>query len=539
MREFARLYTELDQTTKTNAKVDALANYFSTADDASAAWATYFLTGRRLTRLVSTRLLREWAAEVSQLPTWLFEECYQTVGDLAETLALLVPPATTTEELDLCQWVETKLIPLRDLTELDAKASILELWSRTSPSQRFLLNKLITGGLRVGVSQKLVVRSLAKHSGLEVEVLSHRMMGSWEPTAHWFRSLLDPEVEETLISRPYPFLLAHPLDRDLETLGSLKDWILEWKWDGIRAQLVRRRGETFIWSRGEELMEGRFPEIESAMEHLPNGTVLDGELLGFKDQKPLPFSQLQTRINRKNITRRLLEQCPVHFFAFDLLEKEGRDIRQKSLEDRREELSQLLNPVINQAPVSISPRVEASDWMHVERLRQAARDHATEGLMIKHRHSQYGVGRSRNGWWKWKVDPLTIDAVLIYAQRGHGRRASLYSDYTFAVWQNEQLVPFAKAYSGLSDREIREVDRFIRQNTQEKFGPVRSVTPQLVFEIAFEGISESPRHKSGIAVRFPRIHRWRQDKTTTEANSLEDLHHLLAQYDLSSQSRSS
>lgn len=539
MKEFARLYTELDQTTKTNAKIDAMANYFASADDASAAWATYFLTGRRLKRLVSTRMLREWAAEVSKLPSWLFEECYQTVGDLAETLALLVPPAATSEELDLCQWVETKLMPLRGLPELETRSRVLELWSMTSPSQRFLLNKLITGGLRVGVSQKLVLRSLAKHSGLDVEVLSHRMMGSWEPTASWFRSLLDPEVEETLISRPYPFLLAHPLDRDLETLGSLKDWILEWKWDGIRAQLIRRHDETFIWSRGEELMEGRFPELESALENLPNGTVLDGELLGFKDQRPLPFSQLQTRINRKNLTRRLLEQCPVHFFAFDLLEADGQDIRQESLENRREQLSQLLNPMSDLAPLSISPWVEASDWRHVEQLRQAARDHATEGLMIKHRQSQYGVGRIRNGWWKWKVDPLTVDAVLIYAQRGHGRRASLYSDYTFAVWQDEQLVPFAKAYSGLSDQEIREVDRFIRQNTKEKFGPVRSVTPQLVFEIAFEGISESPRHKSGIAVRFPRIHRWRQDKATKEANTLEDLHNLLAQYDLSSHSRSS
>jgi DNA ligase-1 len=539
MREFARLFTDLDQTTKTNAKVDAMANYFATANDASAAWAIYFLTGRRLKRLVSTRLMRAWAAEASQLPTWLFEECYQTVGDLAETLALLVPPATTTEELDLCQWVETKLIPLRDLPELEVKSRILELWSMTSTSQRFLLNKLITGGLRVGVSQKLVVRSLSKHSGLGVEVLSHRMMGAWEPTSTWFRSLLDSEVEETLISRPYPFLLAHPLDRDLETLGSLKDWILEWKWDGIRAQLIRRRGETFIWSRGEELMEGRFPEIESALENLPDGTVLDGELLGFKDQQPLPFSHLQTRINRKNVARRLLEQCPVHFFAFDLLETEGRDIRQKSLEDRREQLTQLLKPVANQVPLSLSPEVEASDWQHVEELRQAARDHATEGLMIKHREAPYGVGRIRNGWWKWKVDPLTVDAVLIYAQRGHGRRASLYSDYTFAVWQDDQLVPFAKAYSGLTDQELREVDRFIRQNTKEKFGPVRSVTPQLVFEIAFEGITKSPRHKSGIAVRFPRIHRWRQDKVTTEANSLQDLHHLLAQYDLSSQSRSS
>ena len=535
---FAELFTQLDQTTKTNVKIEAMARYFAQADPSSAAWAIYFLTGRRLKRLVSTRLLRNWAAEASALPIWLFDECYQTVGDLAETMARVIPSVNSLPSKDLYALVTEDLLPLRHLEESEARSRILHIWKTSRYEQKFLINKLMTGGLRVGVSQKLVLRSLAKHSGLDVEVLSHRMMGNWEPTSDWFGSLLDAEIGETMISRPYPFLLAHPLDRPVSTIGPLNDWLLEWKWDGIRAQIVKREGVSFIWSRGEELMEGRFPELDPALEQISDGTVLDGELLGWQAGRPLPFSQLQKRINRKRVTTRLLKECPVRFFAFDLLEKEGDDFRETPLAERRQHLVEVVGSQSGPDTVVVSPEVSASDWGEVEMLRNRAREQGVEGLMLKPRDSRYGVGRIRNSWWKWKVDALTIDAVLIYAQRGHGRRASLYTDYTFAVWHEEQLVPFAKAYSGLNDKEIRSVDQFIRRNIREKFGPVRSVTPELVFEIAFEGISRSPRHKSGIAVRFPRILRWRQDKRAEDANSLNDLQDLLSQIELHPETQS-
>jgi DNA ligase 1 len=528
MRRFAALFDELDQTTATNAKVEALARYFAEAPPEDAAWAVHFLSGRRPKRLASSGSLRAWAAEAADVEPWLFEECYHAVGDLAETIALLLPDAAETDDVPLHRWVEERLLPLLREDEAGRRAGVEAAWRELSGTGLFVWNKLITGGFRVGVSQKLVVRSLARTSGIDEAAVAHRLMGAWDPSPEFYRSLFEADTSDADISRPYPFYLAYALEAEPDTLGEVGEWQVEWKWDGIRAQLVRRRGQTFVWSRGEELITERFPELAEAAALLPEGTVLDGEILPWTDGAPLPFAQLQRRIGRKTLGPKILREVPVVLVCYDLLEIGGQDLRERPMWQRRTRLAALLESAVTTGRFLISPTVPAASWADVRAAWDAAREKSAEGLMLKRRESAYGVGRRRGDWWKWKVEPFTVDGVLVYAQRGSGRRASLYTDYTFAVWNDAgELVPFAKAYSGLTDAEIRQVDAFVRRNTREKFGPVRTVAPELVFELAFEGIQESSRHKSGIAVRFPRILRWRRDKKPQDADTLATIRALL------------
>jgi DNA ligase-1 len=525
MKRFAECYRRLDETTKTNRKIAAMRDYFAAAEPADAAWAVFFLCGQKPKRLILVRNLAQWATELAEIPDWMFLECYEAVGDLAETIALLLPAPSATSHRPLHAWMDQILLPLAKLPETEQREVLRRAWSELAPDERFVFNKLVTGAFRVGVSQGLVVRALAEVSGLSPAVIAHRLMGTWRPTAEFFRQLLAPDTGAADRSRPYPFCLAHPLQMDPQKLGPIENWSAEWKWDGIRAQLIRRGGDTYLWSRGEEPILERFPEIAAAAELLPEGTVLDGEILGWRDDV-LPFGELQKRIGRKTVGKKLLADVPVRLVVFDILEAGNVDIRGLPFRDRRARLDELLSP--RQSRVLMpSPIIVASGWDDLSRLRESSRSRQVEGLMLKRLDSPYEVGRVTGSWWKWKIEPYSCDAVLIYAQRGSGRRASLYTDYTFAAWQDGQLVPFAKAYSGLSDEEIREVDRFVRHNTIEKFGPVRSVKPELVFELAFEGIQVSTRHKSGIAVRFPRIARWRRDKQPADADTLATIRGML------------
>jgi DNA ligase-1 len=534
MKLFTELYTELDQTNKTNEKVDAMRFYFEHAEKHDAAWALYFLSGRKPRQIVPSKKLREWAIELSGIPEWLFEESRDTVGDGAETVALLLPNNASIDETPLHTLVEEQLLPLRGADEDIQKAAVTDAWTKMNYAQRLVYNKLISGAFRVGVSQLLVVRALSLVSEIPTDIIAHRLMGEWTPSAAFFDELIDPhlDADETPIARPFPFHLSHQIDFPTHELGDLSDWQAEWKWDGIRAQVIKRKGEIFIWSRGEDLMTDRFPEIVAAAEELPDGTVLDGEILPWRDGRVLPFTELQRRIGRKNLTAKILNEVPVILQVYDLLEFEERDIRPVDFRSRREMLEKVLDRVSDEARniLRITESVEAASWEHLAERREQSRSLGVEGFMLKHRGSPYRVGRHRGDWWKWKIDPLTVDAVLIYAQKGSGKRSNLFTDYTFAVWKDGELVPFAKAYSGLTDAEIRKVDRFVRENTLETFGPVRSVTPALVFELAFEAIQRSTRHKSGVAVRFPRILRWREDKTVKDADSLETINDMLDAY---------
>ena len=595
MKRFSQLFAELDATTSTNAKVDALQRYFAAAPPADAAWAVYFLAGGKPRQVMPMALLAQLACEEAGIAPWLFDECYQAVGDLAETIAHVLPDSGDTSGVGLAEWVEERLLPLRGLPPAETADRVRRWWSELDDQGRFLLTKLVGGGFRVGVSKLLVQRALAGHAGLDPRRVAQRMMGYTDgkvmPSAERYASLLarteeggEPSPAEA--GQPYPFFLAHQLDAPAEVfasrLGPVTDWQVEWKYDGIRGQVVKRQGQVWLWSRGEELVTERFPEIVALAQALPDGTVLDGEILVWKDPepgsgqalasssgqgsslhaeaagdlagtlagRPAPFALLQQRIGRKNLTRKVLAEAPVSFIAYDLLEQGGVDIRPLPQRERRERLESLLAGT----GFKVSPVETAPSWLDFARRRTRSRELGVEGFMLKRLDAAYGTGRTKADglWWKWKIDPMSVDCVLVYAQAGHGRRASVYTDYTFAVWNREphgqaevdgvldaivrkepprpgalQLVPFAKAYSGLTDAEFREVDALIRRSTVDKFGPVRSVRPSLVFELGFEGINRSPRHKSGIAVRFPRMLRIRRDKPLREANTLADLEGLL------------
>ncbi len=530
MRRFAALYDALDTTTSTNAKVAAMQAYFAGAPPADAAWALFILTGGRLKRLIAPRQLAAWGCERARVPGWLFEESFGVAGDLAETIALLVDTEregrrAPAEPPALSQLIEERLLPLREAADEGKRREVLQLWDSLDRREIFLLDKLLTGELRVGVSGTLAIRALAQHAGLPPATVAHRLMGAWQPSAAAFAALVAPEDGAADVSRPYPFFLASQLEEAPESLGDPDQWLVEWKWDGIRAQIVRRGGGAFLWSRGEELITGRFPDLSGVWAALPEGTVLDGEVLAFASGLPLPFSLLQRRIGRQKLSAEILASAPAAFMAYDLLEQGGADLRSQPLHGRRERLAALVQG--RSERLSLSAAVPGASWDELRALRAQARERGVEGLMLKRRDSPYRHGRPRGDWWKWKIEPYAIDAVLVYAQPGHGRRATLMTDLTFALWDGGELVPVAKAYSGLTDEEIDRLDRWIRQHTVERFGPVRAVEPTHVFELHFEGIATSARHRSGVAVRFPRIAHWRTDKKPEDANTLGDLRALI------------
>ena len=526
---FARLLMELGETGSTREKTDLLVNYFNFAPALDKAWTLGLFTGRKLRRQIRTRQLAEWLTEWHGIPGWLFEESYHHVGDLAETLALLDPSQNDGSPTgDLSDFM-SMLQSMAGMTDEEKGTFIRKTWSVMDRSQKFVFNKLLTGGFRVGVSAQLVMQSLARVYDTEPSVIAHRISGEWDPATTDAESMLRGEGRSFDLSRPYPFFLAYPVEGGPDELGAPTEWHAEWKWDGIRGQVILRSGTWSVWSRGEELMTEKFPEFDDWRLKLPDGTVLDGEIMAMRDGRPLPFSVLQTRIGRTRIGPKLLKEAPVGFMAFDLLEYGGADYRNLAFSERRARLQEIVAGVESPG-LQCSESVPFSDWEELTLRRREARERGSEGLMIKRRNSVYQAGRKRGDWWKWKLEPMTVDAVLVYAQKGHGRRSNLYTDYTFAVRNGDQLVVFAKAYSGLTDKEFREVDAFVKRNAIEKFGPVRTVKPELVFEIAFEGISESRRHKAGIAVRFPRIHRWRTDKNMDEINSLDDLKSMLDLY---------
>ena len=533
MRHFAELIKTLDSTNKTTLKVAALTEYFKLAEDKDKVWAIAILSHRRPKRPVNTTLLRTWASQLANIPLWLFEESYHIVGDLAETIALVIPVSETTSEKTLSQFL-VEMIELKSKSDEDKKQYLFENWKALNYYERFVFCKLITGSFRIGVSQKLMTRALAKATDIDEDILAYKIMGNWDPQKISFTQLILEENEEDYLSKPYPFYLAHAVENKLETLGDVRDWTAEHKWDGIRSQVIIRKNQLFVWSRGEELVTDKYPEFEAFVNTIPNGTVLDGEILPYFENAIGTFNDLQTRIGRKTVSKALLKKTPVILKTYDILEWKGKDIRDLAYSERRKVLEKLFEEVTKEAtvenfPLHLSETISFQNWEEVAVERSRAREESSEGLMLKRLDSPYLVGRKKGDWWKWKVAPLTIDAVLTYAMRGHGRRTNLFTDYTFGLWdkEKEELVTFAKAYSGLTDAEFRKVDAWIKKNTLERFGPVRSVVPHHVFEIAFEGIAKSSRHKSGVATRFPRILRWRQDKKIEDANTLEDLKGLI------------
>lgn len=525
MKHFAELIAAVESSNKTTAKIDAIVHYLEIANDKDKLWFLALFTGKRPKRPVNSNLLKDWAYELTGLPEWLFLESYSAVGDLGETLSLILPAPENVIEKSLYQWLD-ELLALKSASDEEKKEYVLESWNGLDYTERFIFNKLIGGSFRIGVSKKILINAIAKYSGRETSQLMHSIMGKWEVEDSNFAELISGENINPDNSKPFPFCLAYPLEKLPEELGDVHNWQAEYKWDGIRGQFIKRNGEVFIWSRGEELVNAQFPELVEAFGEMPGDFVLDGEILAVLDDQVLNFSVLQQRLNRKTITKKMMQEIPIQTFVYDILELDGKDLREVDLVERRLFLENLVeqNTVEN---IKIPPLVIAKDWEELAEARETSRDNNSEGLMLKQKTSKYHSGRKKGDWWKWKVDPLTIDAVLIYAQKGSGRRSGFYTDYTFAVKQEDKLVTIAKAYSGLTDKEIMEVSRFVTKNSLEKFGPVRTVKAELVFEIAFEGIGFSKRHKSGVALRFPRIKRWRRDKKVEEIDDIEEVKKLI------------
>lgn len=530
MKAFTDLFYELDSTTKINDRIASLVKYFQTAEEHDKLHAVALLIGKTPPRAVNANFIRRWASEEANIPEWLFEISHHTVGDLAETIAILITETTSdNEEHPSLRQYLAEIQALKKASEEDRREYITTQWKRLTQKERLVFNKLVTGVSRIGVSKGLIIKALAQYANLEEPVVAHRLSGSWDPNKTTLDKLLHTEAPEETASRPYPFYLAYALDVPFEELGPPTDWLIEHKWDGIRGQLIYRNGQIHIWSRNEELLTDRFPELHALQQVLPQNTVLDGEIIVWRDGKVQPFAELQKRITRKNVTKSIMKEFPVVLLAYDLLEHEGDDLRTKPIVERRKLLEDVVKKAHHES-LCISEVIACETWEEAAAEREKARGFMSEGLMLKRKSSEYRTGRRRGDWWKWKIDPLSIDAVLIYAMSGHGRRANLYTDLTFAVWDDGKLVPFTKAYSGLTDKELLQLDSFVKKNTIERFGPVRSVKPELVFEIAFEGIAKSSRHKSGIALRFPRILRQRIDKKAEEADTLDTLKKMLDMY---------
>jgi DNA ligase-1 len=530
MKNFAKMIEELDSTNKTNQKVAALSEYFARANDRDKLWTMAILAHRRPPRPVNTTLLRTYAAELAEIPLWLFEESYHIVGDLAESIALVVPNDTHSSDKSLSEILD-ELVLLKAKSEQEKKSYVQSMWLQLDYYARFVFTKLLTGSFRIGISQKLMTKALSNVTNVDEEELAYRLMGDWSTKDTTFEELVFGRNEQAYVSKPYPFYLAYALENEPQDLGDVSDWVAEHKWDGIRGQLIVRKSEIFIWSRGEELVTDKYPELAELLNFLPNGIVIDGEILPYIEGQIGLFNDLQKRIGRKTVGKTILQQVPVIFKAYDLLEHQGKDIRKSSYKNRRQLLEELVKKSAA-AALHISEQMEFNSWEDMSAERDRSRDKRSEGLMLKKKEAEYQVGRKKGDWWKWKIAPLTIDAVLTYGMRGHGRRTNLFTDYTFGLWQEneegkKELVTFAKAYSGLTDKEFGQVDAIIKKTTLDRFGPVRSVQPTQVFELAFEGIAFSNRHKSGVAVRFPRIIRWRKDKKIEDANSLDDLKALI------------
>ncbi len=522
MHHFSKLFIKVDSTTSTKAKINAIVEYFEVAPDPDKVWTIGIFSHKRPKRGITTTQLRTWAAEYADIPLWLFEETYHIVGDLAETISKVIPNhQIQTEPKSLSQWIDViKTIKTKDDDE--KKTIILDSWKSLDDTERFLFNKLLTGGFRMGVSQKTIVKALSIYLGVEESIVAHKLMGDWDPATTTFHDLLLSEDTSQNLSKPYPFYLAHAIDKEIEELGAEDEWIAEYKWDGIRGQLIKREDKVYLWSRGEELINAQFPEFEVLKSH-ERSFVLDGELLVHKEGQLGSFNDLQKRLGRKSVSKKMLKELPASMMIYDIMEIDGNDIRHLAQSERRKILEELYLEMGEAYPLSLSACIPFHNWEELKDIRSEARDKDAEGLMLKSTKGPYKTGRKKGDWYKWKLDPMTVDAVMLYAQRGHGRRANMYTDFTFAVTDGDKLVPFAKAYSGLTDAEFQEITRFVKKNTIERFGPVASVKPELVFEIAFEGIAASSRHKSGVALRFPRILKWRKDKNPTQIDSINSL----------------
>ncbi|MFN0262431.1 cisplatin damage response ATP-dependent DNA ligase [Tepidamorphus sp. 3E244] len=544
MRAFANLIERLILTPQRNGKLRLLEDYFHQTPDPDRGFGLAALTGTLDFRHAKPGLVRALVEE--RVDPILFRLSYDYVGDLSEAVSLIWPkPETRPNDTD--PPLADVVAMLDEATRATLPGIVATMLDRLDETGRWAFLKLITGGLRVGVSARLAKTALARMGEVpleDIEEVWHGQLPPFEPLFAWVEGK-GPRPENDDPAPFRPVMLAQQLDEaDLETLDATA-YSGEWKWDGIRVQATAGtdadgRPVRRLYSRTGDDISGTFPDLLEAMDF--DGTI-DGELLVLRGGAVQPFNDLQKRLNRKQVTKKMLKDSPAHIRAYDLLMEAGEDLRELPFAERRARLERFVEATGSDR-IDLSAVIAFDEWSQLAAARAQPQDagaghdaDAVEGVMLKHVDSRYEAGRPKGPWFKWKRDPFTIDAVMLYAQRGHGRRSSLYSDYTFGVWRagedGEELVPVGKAYSGFTDQELRKLDKYVRDNTIERFGPVRSVRANaetgLVLEVAFEGLNESTRHKSGIAMRFPRISRIRWDKPSHEADRIETLQALLPQ----------
>ena len=534
LNKFSKLFEDLDSNNSSNKKVNFLTKYFKLNNNLNNILTIYLLIGKKNKRFISGKSLREYYANIYKIPKWLIDECYSKVGDSAEVIALLLQDKilekNIKDDISLNELINEILPKLKKLDENKKKLYIKSLWEKISKDNQLIFNKILSGTFRIGVSKGLVVKAISNMTGVDESIILHRLMGELEPIEETYMFLINQKLEQKELDyKPYPFQLANTFDERIKETISVDKYQFEPKWDGIRSQIIKRSNNISIWTRGEELVNKTFPELIKIISHFKNDFVLDGEILIWDENKNRPknFSLLQKRLGRKSPSLKIQKDLPVVFMAYDILEINGKDIRSKILSERRNILEKSFSNLISEdksiiGKIKITKLHQISNWIDLEEVKNSARKSNTEGLVIKDKQSEYVPGRKKGNWWKYKIDPMQLDGILIYARPGSGKRADLYTDYSFGIWEDNKLVKFANAYSGLNNEEIRELDKWIRRNTLEKFGPVRSVKPELVFEISFDNIQISKRHKSGIALRFPRITKWRRDKNIMEADNLEN-----------------
>jgi DNA ligase-1 len=513
---FAELLEALLFTPSRNGKLRLMIRYFQETPDPERGWALAALTGALSFPGAKPAQIR--ALVLGRVDAELFAWSYDFVGDLAETVSLIWPERPGANHVpDL-----TDIVDALTTAPRGSVGGLIEAWlDALDATGRWALLKLMTGGMRIGVSARLAKTAVAELGAVRIDQVEEVWHGLRPPYAALFHWLTAGGPQPDTGEQPVfvPLMLANPLEPDELTALNPADYLAEWKWDGIRVQLSCRGGERRIYTRTGDEVSGAFPDLMAA---LPDGVILDGELLVGSFEQVAPFNDLQQRLNRKSVTARMRADYPEFVRLYDALWIEGEDLRKLPLTDRRARLEQWYR-ARPRPRLDLSPIIELADWETLSTLRDGARAQGIEGLMLKRRDAPYLAGRPKGPWFKWKRGALTLDCVLMYAQRGHGKRSSFYSDYTFGAWRDTELVPVGKAYSGFTDAELLLLDKWIRAHTTQKYGPVREVERGLVLEIAFDSVHRSTRHKSGLAMRFPRVHRIRWDKPAGEADRVETL----------------
>jgi len=540
MKAFADLWATLEGQLSEARSAQILARYLQQTSAEDAAWAIYLLCGKKPKKLLSARELVEYFLQTSGTPGWLFWESDDVVGDVNETIALLNDTFmdetasqqnrnenSHPQQNSLAFWMENQLNTLAEVAQSQRPAFLGNCWQKLGYREAFIINRILTGTWKSNLPLKTIAQALSIVSGQEPMTLMHRLKADWLPNKVFYAKLIAEDQPTFQTEQKFSFGEFKPLEESsIESLGAVEDWWLAWQWEGLRVQCIRRADDCFLWSQNGELVTDRFPELHEMAQKLPEGTILEGVIVACSGQAPLPLADLQPRLGGKSVNRKMMESCPVAFVATDLQLLANEDMRNLPAQQRKTRLAQLANDI--GFPLVHFPRIEIDQWAHARKLLQEARQHHAEGLSLQRLNSPYPIQNQQADWWSWKVQPHTINAILLYAKMEMaGRSQKQTTEYTFAVWHEDQLVPVARTGIGLPPEEAELLDGWIRANTYERFGPVRSVEPFHVYEIAFDGITPSKRHKCGFVLREPRIINPRPHTPIEEASRLEDLHRLL------------